>query len=451
LPPPSPPVYIVDNFELSIPLTVPGFEIANCGNDRLGTFLHGSLLNGDGSLNLTKQTRLLPDNRGWETHCNFDSSAIRLSRPLLDPEGGGGGVDPSSCEIRVLVRRRTAPFVYKALFPVVITVITGLLGLFLDPRVAPLVTGRCSLLIIAMLLTINIARAAPTFAYDTWYDGWSMMQLIILTTGIFETIIVHVLTKFPRPELPLAVDEAARIFIPLLYVVLASYMLASETIRYYTLNEDLARSVSSCILGLGLVGIMLVSYKWYAYKVNVRVTRKRAILKRLAEADPEDNERSKQALTEAFRFFDADGSGDISRHELLELLGVIHHRLSKKHIMEAIEEFNQEAITEEEFLGVIERLNTTCQEYARSHPELVKKQRANSVITRGKSSRVGTIAEDSISKIQFDRRRRKQALAEVAAKTAVIGAFQPTPKGDDELSSSSAVVRSPGRCRFEPE
>ena len=45
----------------------------------------------------------------------------------------------------------------------------------------------------------------------------------------------------------------------------------------------------------------------------------------------------------------------------------------------------------------------------------------------------------------------KQALAEVAAKTAVIGAFQPTPKGDDELSSSSAAVRSPGRCRFEPE
>ena len=56
---------------------------------------------------------------------------------------------------------------------------------------------------------------------------------------------------------------------------------------------------------------MGVSYKWYAYKVNVRLA-ERAILKRLAEVDPEDAERSNEALTEAFHFFDADGSGDIS-------------------------------------------------------------------------------------------------------------------------------------------
>ena len=194
--------YPFDNFELSIPLTVPGFEITNCANNRL-VFLPEPY-DQDGSLNLTKQTRLLPDNRGWETHCNFDQSAIRISRPLLNPESGR---DESTCR---RVRSGSwsvgaGTFCLQGALPGHHHCRPGLLGLFLDPRVPPLVTGRCSLLIIAMLLTINIARAAP-FAYDTWYDGWSMMRLIILTTGIFETIIVHVLTKFPRPELPMAVD-----------------------------------------------------------------------------------------------------------------------------------------------------------------------------------------------------------------------------------------------------
>ena len=290
--------YPFDNFELSIPLTVPGFEITNCANNRLNPFLHPSLMNQDGSIILTKQTRLLPDNRGWETHCNFDQSAIRISRPLLNPESGRDAqIDVSACEIRILVRRRTAPFVYKALFPVIITVVTGLLGLFLDPRVPPLVTGRCSLLIIAMLLTINIARAAPTFAYDTWYDGWSMMQLIILTTGIFETIIVHVLTKFPRPELPMAVDEAARIFIPFLYIVMASYMLSEK--HPIPLNDDLANIVSS------VSSVSALSQSWASptsgmHTRSTCASRGSAPSSSALQVEPEDAERSNEALTGRF-------------------------------------------------------------------------------------------------------------------------------------------------------
>ena len=153
----------------------------------------------------------------------------------------------------------------------------------------------------------------------------------------------------------------------------------------------------------------------------MRLSRKRAILKRLAEVDPEDAERSNEALTEAFHFFDADGSGDISRHELLELLSVIHHRLSKKHISEAIADFTQESISKEDFLTVVEKLNALCQEYVRDHPEFVMVKSNRTPMRRNSTKKGLAAAEDSFSNIRFA--RRTSVMKEVACKSSVVNAL----------------------------
>ena len=217
-----------------------------------------------------------------------------------------------------------------------------------------------------MLLVINLSRAAPTFAYDTWFDSWSLLQEGILTIGVLETIVVHLLTRQAKPEVPAAVDQAARIFVPSLYATVVTAMLVNAFVRYYTLDMRAAHAALTAILVIGLIFISLIAYRWYKYQVNVRQRMRQQVLKRLSQVDPNDEKRSRETLTEAFRFFDSDKSGDMSRKELFTLLRVLHPYLSLSQIHEATKGWQGHEVQEEEFLEVIDELNGLCREYART-------------------------------------------------------------------------------------
>jgi hypothetical protein len=155
-----------DNNKMVVTMVIEGANITTCSMSHLATFLHPSLNAADGQLSLAKQARLLPRNRGWETHCNEGASAIRLKHPT----GPDGRPVYSECEISILIRRFYWPTVVKEILPNVLAVLTGLLALYLDPHQAPLVGGRCSLLIVSMLVVINTSRLSQSWPGLMWIN-----------------------------------------------------------------------------------------------------------------------------------------------------------------------------------------------------------------------------------------------------------------------------------------
>ena len=77
-------------------------------------------------------------------------------------------------------------YVIKDLVPGIMIVFGGLLGLFLDPGAPPLVGGRCSLMIVAMLLVVNMSRGAKRYPYFTCTDAVACVQLAMLLLGLFK-------------------------------------------------------------------------------------------------------------------------------------------------------------------------------------------------------------------------------------------------------------------------
>ena len=64
----------------------------------------------------------------------------------------------SECILHVHVVRDFTLFAIKRIVPGFLVVFAGLLALFLDPQAAPLVGGRCSLIILGMLVAANMMR-----------------------------------------------------------------------------------------------------------------------------------------------------------------------------------------------------------------------------------------------------------------------------------------------------
>ena len=100
----------------------------------------------------TLEEQLLSASSDWKLLGG--TGALSVARPL----GDDGLPIASQCEVRIAIRRNPTSYVAKELVPGAVVVLTGLLGLWLDPLQPPLVTGRCSLLIVAMLLVVQMSQ-----------------------------------------------------------------------------------------------------------------------------------------------------------------------------------------------------------------------------------------------------------------------------------------------------
>eukprot|EP00966_Prymnesium_polylepis_P143248 3306589-Prymnesium_polylepis.1 len=102
--------------------------------------------------------------------------------------------------------------------PGVLIVFCGLGALWLEPTAPPLVGGRCSLIIIAMLLIINISLRGTTVRetnYVKWTDYASWGQILMLFSALLETLFVHALIiRGEQRAFALALDGAMRYIIP---------------------------------------------------------------------------------------------------------------------------------------------------------------------------------------------------------------------------------------------
>jgi len=296
--------YPFDSHELKILLQpTAGSDILNCGQESL--------------LGLT-----VPDN------VIVEESEFYLLGPGIHSKVLQVG-NATLCEIIVPVKRSTIVYFIQEFFPAVLIVFCGLGALWLEPTAPPLVGGRCSLIIIAMLLIINVSlrgTTARTTNYIKWTDYVSWAQIMILFTALLETLTVHALIiRGESRALAIAVDGAMRYIIPATNILLVTILILVGTKHWGAM-------VAVTVVGSGMLLTFGVRYVQQQL-INVE-TQRLKLIGRLNTLTAERSSTSSAAyvkgMREVFDHLDADRSGKLSRREMESLLIAMESWMSRK-------------------------------------------------------------------------------------------------------------------------
>jgi hypothetical protein len=211
------------------------------------------------------------------------------------------------CTLEIAIDRDFSSALVKEILPGCLIVLVGLLGSFLDPKHPPLMGGRVTLILVAILLVITqLARTSMKFRYLTWLDVFSLVQMGILCLALCLSIDVHLLIRAGKVDLAMTVDQRLRMLLLSLYTVgILGLLLYGAQLKV-------------AALAVVIVGSFLLVAKDAVWIVIIRREQQQAdleVLGKLADVDPHLPEGI-ALLRDSFKYFDKDKSGDFSVSEL---------------------------------------------------------------------------------------------------------------------------------------
>ena len=235
-----------------------------------------------------------------------------LSLASRHPSDASGQPVVSRCEVTVELERVSMSHVVRELVPTSLVVFTSLLVLNLNPMDAPLLAGRCSLTIVALLLvsTSMQQRQAEAWPYLTWTGLWGLLQMLTLVLVLGETLYVHWLHRTGQPEACVAVDTAARLFAPMAYLITLGSMLS------------LAHGAFDAAALIGALGALLIaalSFGYYRRQLRTRLVSRHRMLRKLAS-----NLHDADLLRSVFDLFDTSRTGVLEEVEVKRVLQAMY-------------------------------------------------------------------------------------------------------------------------------
>ena len=128
-------------------------------------------------------------------------------------------------------------------------------------------------------------------------------------------------------------------------------------------------------------------------------------------------------MKEAFRFFDKDNSGDVSRRELMQVLLVLHPHLTNKQIGDAIREWQGQSVMEEDFIETVSELNEMCRQYTIANG--ISKSRSNRGVTREAAESASSFNfSNAMTRRSSNKSLRAEGCDDTTRQHSVIGALQ---------------------------
>jgi len=229
----------------------------------------------------------------------------------------------------------------------------GMMALFLNPNVPPLLGGRCSLLILAMLITMNrfSGRNLGVGKLTTLVriDYFAIFNALALLLALLSTVAVHMLARYGRVRQACEFDRALRtIFVFGLYPV--------TVIFFGTWLWQISIVGPAIFLISGLtIFISIVVGNAVRHELDLR-RRHREIVERLRGLNPSEPE-SEGLLHEAFTLFDQDGSGALEADDLVRLVTVMYPNISAFEMGTAIKQLQgtHEAVTFPQFCMAVQQ------------------------------------------------------------------------------------------------
>jgi len=204
------------------------------------------------------------------------------------------------------------------------------MALQLNPTVPPMVGGRMSALIFAMVLVSlkskgGLGIGTPT--YLVWTDYFRLGQFMLLILGLASTVTIHRLVRMGATETANRVDSATRLLIP--FFLYPLFVFSMVLIGF---EHDAAGYAFFCVGIFALVaGVLLYN----ARSKMAAAASRRTLVSSMQGKDMADEEHA-GLLGQAFDLFDGDKSGAIDAKELNSLFSQLFPKLNRKQRLGAI-------------------------------------------------------------------------------------------------------------------
>jgi len=293
---------------------------------------------------LTELNKILPASGDW----NFDYSEAQGPQVALYP-----GPSSETCVLRIRLRRNPMVYTLKAFVPDLIVMCIAMASLFINPAIPPLFGGRCSILILCILITMNSSlnrnNGLGRLSYLLKIDFVALINLATLLLSMGLSIIVHMAFRFDKLRVGLMLDRAIRMSVP--SVIFPGMQLF---LYLFLANDSSSGPVTFLIVYLSIAVAVIVSYYVLQF---AKETRKLALMsKKLMKLDLKDP-KAADILREAFILFDADHSGALDAKEGKKLLRYVNPKLGREQVALAIRAADRsgQGIVEDDFQDMISK------------------------------------------------------------------------------------------------
>lgn len=242
-----------------------------------------------------------------------------------------------TCAIDIAVARKPNVFVIKSMLMDFLIAFAGLLALFIDFTIPPMLGGRAGVLMTSMLMTVNSSvkrdLGVGNLDYMVIVDYIGLLNTLILATALFETLVVYSIHRRGSSTFATNVDTKiapAAICAYCLYAIGFILLLATQ-------NPTVATVYGVC------VAIIITA----AVICSIVSARK----KRLAKFDKMATEICAQpggitdfkVLEKAFKLFDTDNSGTLEWDELTVLIRAVQRQNGSEFTNTTVVEMLREA------------------------------------------------------------------------------------------------------------
>jgi len=234
------------------------------------------------------------------------------------------------CVLLLPIQRVSTVYIVQSFMPLCILVLGALMALQLNPTVPPMVGGRMSALIFAMVLVSlkskgGLGIGTPT--YLVWTDYFRLGQFMLLILGLASTVTIHRLVRMGATETANRVDSATRLLIP--FFLYPLFVFSMVLIGF---EHDAAGYAFFCVGIFALVaGVLLYN----ARSKMAAAASRRTLVSSMQGKDMADEEHA-GLLGQAFDLFDGDKSGAIDAKELNSLFSQLFPKLNRKQRLGAI-------------------------------------------------------------------------------------------------------------------
>ena len=244
------------------------------------------------------------------------------------------GTSTSHCRITISIKRNFLLFFVKNIIVLMIIIQAALVSLWLNPGSPPLLGGRFSVQIFAMVLVClrmnkvgeDLGDLLGPVSTLQFIDFFYLFQFIIVLLSLCETAAVHQLCRIEKEVLAYRYDHVFRVVMPLVL-----YPLGTIGMLVWAAFEKPALGV-----GIGTMGIIMpilcgVRRINYIQKKYEREKARIAVALAHATEDELDDQSDYPLLQEAFALFDLDGSGTMEPNELRSVLAAMYPMMPRKH------------------------------------------------------------------------------------------------------------------------
>jgi len=304
-----------DQHDISFVVSVSEAQLSSCAELLAPMYLTSS-----------NRSQLLPATNEWELN----------EIAVFHPTDSSGVTRDDQCQVVVRVRRSAYVYVVKNLLMTAISVLLGLVSLFM--HVENHTGDRAAMIIVsALIVTESFTKDLNlgSLTYLIWVDYFNASQLFILVPALVVVVIEHRMFVTDKCDMAITLNKTTRWALPFgYYPVLTLAMLVQG-------SDNGSTPAFWTILVVGFVTVTLVG-GWHLHRNlrNEHELRKRTV-NMLRTADPCDPGYVK-VLHEAFLAFDMDNSGDISVKELRMLLEIVFptaSRVQLSHVMKETRHF----------------------------------------------------------------------------------------------------------------